>query len=49
MSGLDPIPGHHPRLLIWANWFRNAGFTAREVAQLFEVDLGQLIESGIQP
>ena len=49
MSGLDPIPGRHPRLAVWAGWFRDAGFSARAIAGLFHVELGDLIEAGIEP
>lgn len=48
MSGLDPIPGHHPRLLVWAKWFRNAGYPSVEIARLFEVEQGLLLEAGIK-
>lgn len=49
MPGLDSIPGHHPRLIIWAAWFRAAGYEARAIARLFDVELGALIEAGIEP
>lgn len=49
MPGLDPIPGHHPRLIVWATWFRDAGFKARAIAALFNVELGALIEAGLEP
>lgn len=49
MSGLDPIPDAHPRLVTWAGWFRAAGYTVREIARLFDVDHGALIEAGIEP
>lgn len=45
----DPVPDAHPRLLVWARWFREAGFTSREVARLFNKDLGTLIEAGMEP
>lgn len=45
----DPIPDHHPRLIIWATWFRRAGYRARDIAVLFNTDLGTLIEAGIEP
>lgn len=49
MIGLDPIPGAHPRLLVWASWMRLAGYPSREIARLFNVDHGALIEAGIEP
>lgn len=49
MAGLDPIPDAHPRLITWATWFRAAGYTVREIARLFDVDHGALIEAGLEP
>ncbi len=49
MIGLDPIPGAHPRLIVWASWMRLAGYPSREIARLFNVDHGALIEAGIEP
>lgn len=49
MQAFDPIPGHHPRLLAWAIAFRAAGYPAREIARLFQVELGVLIEAGMKP
>ncbi len=49
MTGLNPTPGHHERLIVWATWFRDAGYSARAIAGLFNVELGLLIEAGLQP
>lgn len=49
MVGLNPTPGHHERLIVWATWFQNAGWPARKIAALFNVELGLLIEAGLQP
>ncbi|WP_438852462.1 hypothetical protein [Brevundimonas nasdae] len=49
MQAFDPIPDRHPRLLAWAIAFRAAGYPAREVARLFQVELGSLVEAGMEP
>ncbi|WP_271165844.1 hypothetical protein ACETKC_10250 [Brevundimonas intermedia] len=45
----DPIPEHHPRLMVWANAMRRSGVTAKYIAWLFNVELGVLIEAGMEP
>lgn len=45
----DPIPGRHPRLVAWAVGFRRAGYPLREISRLFNVDLGDLVEAGVEP
>ena len=49
MIGFNPTPGYHERLIIWATWFRNAGWSARTIAGLLNVEVGLLIEAGLQP
>lgn len=49
MNGLDPIPGRDARLVGWCQQFRRAGYSARAIAQLFDVSLSDLIEAGIEP
>jgi len=49
MVSLNPTPGHHERLIVWAAWFRNAGWPASKIAALFNVELGLLIEAELQP
>ena len=49
MKGLNPTPGHHERLIVWATWFREAGYSARAIAGLFNAELGRLIEAGLEP
>nr|WP_315025191.1 hypothetical protein [Brevundimonas diminuta] len=49
MKGFNPTPGHHERLIVWATWFREAGYSARAIAALFNVELGALIEAGLEP
>ena len=46
---LDPIPDRHPRLIIWCGWFRRAGYSVRDIAKLFNISIGELIEAGVEP
>lgn len=48
MGGLDPIPGRHPRLPIWAAGFRRAGWSLAKVAQLFNLDPAELRDAGVR-
>lgn len=47
MAGLDPIPGRHPRLVVWAKAFRRAGFPLAKVAQLFNAEQSELRDAGV--
>lgn len=49
MSAFDPIPGRHPRLPVWAQGFRRAGWPLRRIAELFDVEPVQLIDAGVAP
>lgn len=49
MPCFDPIPDRHPRLLAWAVAFRSASYPAREISRLFQIDLGVLVEAGMEP
>ena len=49
MTGLDPIPDRHPRLLAWASAMRRAGWPLPLIAGLFDIDRGALIEAGVEP
>ena len=44
----DPIPDRHQRLVAWAAAMRRAGWTLREIAHLFSIDRGELIEAGVE-
>ncbi|MET4683717.1 hypothetical protein [Brevundimonas faecalis] len=48
---IDPrsIEKRHPRLLTWCAHLRQAGLPIREIAQLFNASVGDLIEAGIEP
>ena len=48
MTILDPIPGRHERLTIWARAFRRAGWALRAIADLFDIEPAQLIEAGVR-
>lgn len=48
MTALDPIPGKHPRLLVWAQAFRSAGWSLRTIAALFNVDVVELTDAGVR-
>lgn len=45
---LDPIPGRHPRLPVWARAFRRAGYTRPAIATLFDLDLAELTDMGVK-
>lgn len=47
MAGLDPVPGRHPRLTIWAAAFRRAGWPLAKIAALFEIDPAELADAGV--
>ena len=49
MAALDPIPGRHPRLAVWAQAFRDAGWSLRAVAALFSVEPVELLDAGVTP
>ncbi len=45
----DTIPGRHPRLPVWAAHFRRHGWRLSVIAALFDVEMQELIDAGIQP
>lgn len=47
MTAFDPIPGRHPRLPVWAAWFRRHGWPIARVAALFDVEPQELIDAGV--
>nr|WP_312161179.1 hypothetical protein [Brevundimonas diminuta] len=49
MLDLDPIPDRHPRLIVWCGWFRREGYPLRDIAHLFNISIGELIEAGVEP
>lgn len=49
LRAFDPIPDRHPRLVAWAAAMRRAGWPLREIAHLFSIDRGELIEAGVEP
>ena len=49
MRGRDPIPGRHPRLTAWAQAFRDAGWSLRVIAALFDVEPVELTDAGVRP
>lgn len=48
-AAFDPIPDRHPHLVRWANAMRTAGWPLREIARLFDIERGDLIEAGVEP